>query len=402
MDLDFLEMLKQQVGNYGNNNGDNKLFDSGINPNHLTDLPNLVATSQFPDFKSEYNENPTPPLTNNDTSSPESSHSQTQDKDKDSDKRKASDELLDNEQHTSKSTNNRRSSDSSSELTRNSKPNSTSKRKEQNRAAQRAFRERKEKHVKVLEDKVAAQAEENTNLKDLLSRLQQENMTLKHSAFTFQFPPPQSNSNSRSFHKSPSPLPNLNSAAEYRDNSSNLNNTGAGVLDDFLNDFGLQNDFMFDQNQSNPSIPSPSTSASLSANKKPPSESIIGPPPTILELAQALSDPEERLKCPQVKSKMEQMGIVQSHHEDVSKISPYLIQEIKRMVEMITNENNEPVDAVVRRTWKDLGKDIPEQTFDLDDLCSQLTAKATCGVSSTECQAKFLSVLAQQQNKSAK
>ncbi|THU87764.1 hypothetical protein K435DRAFT_573459, partial [Dendrothele bispora CBS 962.96] len=60
------------------------------------------------------------------------------------------------------------------------------KRKEQNRAAQRAFRERKEKHVKDLEDQVAAleakneQANsENENLRDLLSRLQSENMALK-------------------------------------------------------------------------------------------------------------------------------------------------------------------------------------------------------------------------------
>ncbi|KAL4065776.1 hypothetical protein V8B97DRAFT_1108356 [Scleroderma yunnanense] len=69
------------------------------------------------------------------------------------------------------------------------------KRKEQNRAAQRAFRERKEKHVKDLEDKLAAleakneeaQAE-NSNLRDLLTRLQQENITLKQSQFTFAVP----------------------------------------------------------------------------------------------------------------------------------------------------------------------------------------------------------------------
>ncbi|KIO07348.1 hypothetical protein M404DRAFT_43642, partial [Pisolithus tinctorius Marx 270] len=60
------------------------------------------------------------------------------------------------------------------------------KRKEQNRAAQRAFRERKEKHVKDLEDQVAAleakneEAQtENNNLRDLLSRLQQENIALR-------------------------------------------------------------------------------------------------------------------------------------------------------------------------------------------------------------------------------
>ncbi|KAK0446471.1 uncharacterized protein EV420DRAFT_1484108 [Desarmillaria tabescens] len=69
------------------------------------------------------------------------------------------------------------------------------KRKEQNRAAQRAFRERKEKHVKDLEDKVAAlearneqTTSENENLRDLLARLQSENMALKQGSFTFQVP----------------------------------------------------------------------------------------------------------------------------------------------------------------------------------------------------------------------
>ncbi|KAG6371509.1 hypothetical protein JVT61DRAFT_9213 [Boletus reticuloceps] len=71
------------------------------------------------------------------------------------------------------------------------------KRKEQNRAAQRAFRERKEKHVKDLEDQVTALEEkneaaeaENSNLRDLLSRLQEENLALKQAQFTFSVPKP--------------------------------------------------------------------------------------------------------------------------------------------------------------------------------------------------------------------
>ncbi|KAF8807169.1 hypothetical protein BYT27DRAFT_7099823 [Phlegmacium glaucopus] len=69
------------------------------------------------------------------------------------------------------------------------------KRKEQNRAAQRAFRERKEKHVKDLEDKISEleakneQAQnENENLRDLLARLRNENVVLKQSSFTFTAP----------------------------------------------------------------------------------------------------------------------------------------------------------------------------------------------------------------------
>ncbi|KDQ54956.1 hypothetical protein JAAARDRAFT_60403 [Jaapia argillacea MUCL 33604] len=71
------------------------------------------------------------------------------------------------------------------------------KRKEQNRAAQRAFRERKEKHVRDLEDKVAAleaknavAQSENENLRDLLTRLQSENMQLRQASFTFNVPSP--------------------------------------------------------------------------------------------------------------------------------------------------------------------------------------------------------------------
>ena len=102
------------------------------------------------------------------------------------------------------------------------------KRKEQNRAAQRAFRERKEKHVKdvsplprsasphrhrthrrvpQLEDKVAileaktdTQAAENENLRELLTRLQNENVQLKQAQFnfTFQQSPPSAGGNGTS------------------------------------------------------------------------------------------------------------------------------------------------------------------------------------------------------------
>ncbi|KAF9451755.1 hypothetical protein P691DRAFT_319034 [Macrolepiota fuliginosa MF-IS2] len=84
------------------------------------------------------------------------------------------------------------------------------KRKEQNRAAQRAFRERKEKHVKDLEDKVAeleakneVAQHENENLRDLLTRLQSENVMLKQATFTFTMPKPQADPSSAPKHFSP-------------------------------------------------------------------------------------------------------------------------------------------------------------------------------------------------------
>ncbi|KAF9951445.1 DNA-binding transcription factor yap1 [Mortierella alpina] len=76
----------------------------------------------------------------------------------------------------------------------------TNKRKAQNRAAQRAFRERKEKYVKSLEDRIkeleelnpgrsdTKLAEENMNLKVLVQKLETENYFLKEQSFTFDFP----------------------------------------------------------------------------------------------------------------------------------------------------------------------------------------------------------------------
>ncbi|KAH8924233.1 hypothetical protein BT69DRAFT_1349622 [Atractiella rhizophila] len=76
------------------------------------------------------------------------------------------------------------------------KAKTSDRRKLQNRNAQRAFRERKEKHLKELEDQVQQlekkstdQASENSNLKELVSHLQKENERLKvyEAAFTFNF-----------------------------------------------------------------------------------------------------------------------------------------------------------------------------------------------------------------------
>ncbi|KAF9578335.1 DNA-binding transcription factor yap1 [Lunasporangiospora selenospora] len=82
----------------------------------------------------------------------------------------------------------------------------TNKRKAQNRAAQRAFRDRKERYVKSLEDRIkeledlnpsksdTKLLEENTNLKVLVQKLETENYILKEQSFTFDFPISQSRS----------------------------------------------------------------------------------------------------------------------------------------------------------------------------------------------------------------
>lgn len=73
------------------------------------------------------------------------------------------------------------------------------KRKAQNRAAQRAFRDRKEKHVSELQARIeeleklnATKDEElikeNLRLKEMLQKVQEENYALKGAQFTFEFP----------------------------------------------------------------------------------------------------------------------------------------------------------------------------------------------------------------------
>ncbi|RDB29323.1 AP-1-like transcription factor [Hypsizygus marmoreus] len=185
-DDDFLALLHKQfpTGNAAVDGG----FVNGVNPQNISrySLPSITPPSE--------DSSPSPPNTNNDGGGNEDSGDPAL-------KRKASDEDFDEgpsqkAQHTAgtkKSTNPRRKSTGAS-----GPPKDESrllKRKEQNRAAQRAFRERKEKHVKDLEDKVAAleakneqAVSENENLRDLLARLQSENLSLKQGSFTFSVP----------------------------------------------------------------------------------------------------------------------------------------------------------------------------------------------------------------------
>ncbi|KAI9366232.1 hypothetical protein BD770DRAFT_375691 [Pilaira anomala] len=73
------------------------------------------------------------------------------------------------------------------------------KRKAQNRAAQRAFRDRKEKHVAELQARIeelermnatkdSDLLKENEQLKEMLKKLQEENYALKGAKFTFEYP----------------------------------------------------------------------------------------------------------------------------------------------------------------------------------------------------------------------
>ncbi|GAA97280.1 uncharacterized protein L969DRAFT_84287 [Mixia osmundae IAM 14324] len=102
--------------------------------------------------------------------------------------------------------------DSDGESPAHDKKSTSERRKEQNRQAQRNFRERRERQVKELEDKVAALEEskegtatENQQLRDLVNNLREENERLKvyESAFTFSVP---ANAGSAALGSSESPL----------------------------------------------------------------------------------------------------------------------------------------------------------------------------------------------------
>ncbi|KAG1725556.1 uncharacterized protein EDB91DRAFT_1167942 [Suillus paluster] len=201
-DEDFLTLLQKQ---FPNTVTDLNAADVGaVNPQSIqkSPLPRLTPPSD--------DSSPSPPSNNHSRSRHQSTFSRGNDNEESALKRKASDDDMEE----GPSTKNQHTADDSSTSKKGSVLRRKSggsqddsrllKRKEQNRAAQRAFRERKEKHVKDLEDKVAALEEknkeaqnENSNLRDLLARLQEENLALKQAQFTFSTPKPIDHSHRR-------------------------------------------------------------------------------------------------------------------------------------------------------------------------------------------------------------
>ncbi|KLT39310.1 hypothetical protein CC85DRAFT_265654 [Cutaneotrichosporon oleaginosum] len=104
----------------------------------------------------------------------------------------------DKRQHNDKKSGGPRKSTDTKKGEKGGKDTATTKaqrRKEQNRAAQKAFRERREAKVRDLEQKVAeleaksfGASVENENLRNILKRLQEENVALKQASFTFSMP----------------------------------------------------------------------------------------------------------------------------------------------------------------------------------------------------------------------
>ncbi|KAH7908207.1 hypothetical protein BJ138DRAFT_1128641 [Hygrophoropsis aurantiaca] len=197
-DDDFLALLQKQYQNSIAPTNGSSQHEPSVNPQTIQNL-SLPGLSPSSDDSS-----PSPPSNNDSQSRRQSIYSRGNNDNEESGlKRKASDDTMDEgpsskNAHTADDSSSGRKGPSRRKSTGNGHDETRLlKRKEQNRAAQRAFRERKEKHVKDLEDKVAAleskneEAQvENTNLRDLLARLQQENLALKEAQFTFSVPKP--------------------------------------------------------------------------------------------------------------------------------------------------------------------------------------------------------------------
>ncbi|KAF8887715.1 hypothetical protein BD779DRAFT_1525842 [Infundibulicybe gibba] len=189
-DDDFLALLQKQFPPGGSLDAFAPNFVGSVNPQTISrhSVPSATPSSD--------DNSPSPSSVNHDSAGNDDVGDPVL-------KRKASDEDFEEgpsqkNQHTS-GNGSKKTSSSARRKSTGTAPgkdeNRLMKRKEQNRAAQRAFRERKEKHVKDLEDKVAAleaknerAVSENENLRDLLSRLQSENVMLKQSSFTFSVP----------------------------------------------------------------------------------------------------------------------------------------------------------------------------------------------------------------------
>ncbi|KAI0079065.1 hypothetical protein K474DRAFT_1592799 [Panus rudis PR-1116 ss-1] len=199
-DDDFLALLhKQFPGTIGNSPKPLDHPPDGVDPQSISTFPLPNPSPPSSDSSS-----PSPPSAGDTPSRPQSGvfntpTSEHPSLEESNLKRKASNEDMDSEPSHKSAHTSAFKTVSSSRRKSTGNPHQDEirllKRKEQNRAAQRAFRERKEKHVKDLEDKVAAleaknQAaeSENENLRDLLQRLQSENMALKSGQFTFAMP----------------------------------------------------------------------------------------------------------------------------------------------------------------------------------------------------------------------
>ncbi|KAK7468467.1 DNA-binding transcription factor yap1, variant 2 [Stygiomarasmius scandens] len=215
-DDDFLALLQKQFPATSQPGAGFGGFTNSINPQSISQFPNQSPASD--------DSSPSPPRSG-EYSSKQSPSDMQEDNGESALKRKAS---FDDPEEGPSQKNQHTASGSKKGATTAKRKSSGSapdesrllKRKEQNRAAQRAFRERKEKHVKDLEDKVAAleakneQANtENENLRDLLTRLQSENMALKQqqpqssgmgqSSFTFSVPKNAASATSPSVVKDP-------------------------------------------------------------------------------------------------------------------------------------------------------------------------------------------------------
>ncbi|PPQ81178.1 hypothetical protein CVT26_010532 [Gymnopilus dilepis] len=296
------------------------------------------------------------------------------------------------------------------------------KRKEQNCAAQRAFRERKEKHVKDLEDKVAdleAKNEralhENENLKDLLNRLQSENMALKQSPFTFSVPknaasgaPPAESPRSPQ-NLFPSASPSLASSstasAQVSPKMSNPLNWSSltsfdpamlNLLDDqpqpTATQGAMQMDFGFGANTG---LASNSPYTTIASNpmfhhaapphsrSSPASSSSASSPNSMFTSAASRSSPASEMSdksmhshddpgCPKTKQELEQ----RIASEGASPFAPPPTASNLRKASDMTAKSDKNIEVL--SAWRSIRADPKFKDLDINELCAEFTSKARC------------------------
>lgn len=255
------------------------------------------------------------------------------------------------------------------------------KRKAQNRAAQRAFRERKENQVRHLEDKVKELealsnsgkngnlALENEKLKDMISQLQNENAALLGSAVSFDYPlnyeddmrPQKIKRQNTNIEASPTYTHLESLSSGYSVSSKSRSNTPETTthqltVDDILGNTGLPSDTLLDHSElfgkadyNSSQLQDILQQQNLQFETDPsrfdffyPLENVVSP------------DPSSTLNT----------------------IQPSTVQA--STVEASSSDNNNAELGDVTKVWDKLSEHPRFGEIDIDDLCDKMKEKAVC------------------------
>lgn len=320
------------------------------------------------------------------------------------------------------------------------KPNVTeraSKRKEQNRAAQRAFRERKEKHLQDLEDRIAeletettTATSENEFLKDQVKKLQDELkryqasrsststvLQTPYSNFTFEFPfyknPKSTNmSSARSSSNNslqstpdslePTSLSHLGSVSSISSSPEQTFSSGKTGVDKFCDELNLacgnrENPIPRDAGVKPPYISSlsvlPNTEEPIKLGDKP---TFVSPPAFEIDFLSDYRDPifdEEEFNMPEITTEISAFDPLEPFLQGTdpgalypSSLAAPVATKAAGMVS-IGAANNEDEETVPARSetflpchavWDKISAHPKFGEIDINGLCAELRTKARC------------------------